>query len=118
METLKINIRMNEAALTIQKFFKYINARRKFLVYMNKRIAAANKIRRNWRAIRHNKIVNSVKMHKVNRASLIMQKFMKGFKVVEKDMYEDLKEIKLNKPLREFGLDSLKRRIAARRIVK
>ena len=33
-------------------------------------------------------------------------------------MYEDLKEIKLNKPLREFGLDSLKRRIAARRIVK
>ena len=50
---------------------------------MNKRIAAVNKIRRNWRAIRHNKIVNSVKMHKVNRASLIMQKFMKGFKVVE-----------------------------------
>ena len=64
VETLKMNIKMHEAALTIQTNFKAAIHRKKFLRYFNKRKQSVLMIEKNYKAYRIKKLVGVIKEHK------------------------------------------------------
>ena len=70
MQDIRINKRMNEAAIKIQKAWRRCNVRSKFSFVISKYNLCARKIQAQYRVYRRNKLIDRISNHKQIKSSI------------------------------------------------